>query len=127
MFQERRLDGAGVCRVSIFGESQEAAGGGGGLAAWEAGEVRPVEVEGWSRVGYLDPADLNTYRVIIWDGLDFAYGKDPVPGDTQTTDPVVINHGINMSPRTADQQILHVSVAANDGGASPSTQTKPAD
>jgi hypothetical protein len=64
-------------------------------------------------VGYLDPADLNTYRAIIWDGLDFAYGKDPVAGDTQTTDPVVINHGINMSPRTADLIIFSGDNVAN--------------
>jgi len=64
-------------------------------------------------VGYLDAANLNTYRVIIWDGLDFAFGKDPVAGDTQTTDPVTINHGINFSARSAELLIFSGDNVAN--------------
>ncbi len=51
-------------------------------------------------VGYIDPANPNTYRVVLWDGCDFAYGKDPVAGDTRTTDPVTVDHGINSAART---------------------------
>ncbi len=52
-------------------------------------------------VGYLDPANPNTYRVIIFDGQDFAYGHDPANTDTRTTDPVTFNHGINTANRSA--------------------------
>ncbi len=64
-------------------------------------------------VGYLDAADPNTYRVIIYDGMDFAYGKDPVPGDTQTTDPVTFNHGINTADRSAELTIFSGDNVAN--------------
>jgi hypothetical protein len=53
-------------------------------------------------VGYIDAANPNTYRVLIDDGLDFAYGRDPVAGDTQVTAPVTLNHGMNTSTRSAD-------------------------
>jgi hypothetical protein len=53
-------------------------------------------------VGYLDPANPNTYRVIIFDGEDFAFGPDPGGTDDRTTDPVTFNHGINTSNRTAE-------------------------
>jgi len=57
-------------------------------------------------VGYIDPANPNTYRVVLWDGCDFAYGKDPVAGDTRTTDPVTIDHGINSAARTGQFTIF---------------------
>jgi hypothetical protein len=57
-------------------------------------------------VGYIDPAEPKTYRVVLWDGCDFAYGKDPVAGDTQTTDPVTIDHGINSAARTGQFTIF---------------------
>ena len=31
---------------------------------------------------YTDPADPLTYRLIVFDGLDFAFGPDPTPGET---------------------------------------------
>jgi hypothetical protein len=53
-------------------------------------------------VAYKDGTDLNTYRILVQDGLDFAYGDDPTPGENRTTNPVVFNHGINFSNRSAD-------------------------
>jgi hypothetical protein len=58
-------------------------------------------------VAYTDPAELNTYRVLVWDGLDFAFGIDPTPGDNRVTAPAAINHGINFADRSAD---LHIGV-----------------
>jgi hypothetical protein len=53
-------------------------------------------------VAYTDPADPNTYRVLVWHGLDFAFGIDPTPGDNRVTAPVTFNHGVNASARVAD-------------------------
>lgn len=57
-------------------------------------------------VGYTMPGDNNWYRVLIHDGLDFAFGPDPTPGDTRVTAPVTLNHGINNSARSADLWIV---------------------
>jgi hypothetical protein len=61
-------------------------------------------------VGYIDPADPNTHRVLVWDGLDFAFGIDPTPGDNRVTAPANFNHGMNMSARMAD-----VHLGSGDG------------
>jgi len=53
---------------------------------------------------YTAAADTNSYRLIVFDGLDFAYGADPTPGDTQVTAPVTFNHGSSAAARSA--QIL---------------------
>ena len=37
---------------------------------------------------------------MVWDGLDFAFGPDPTPGETRVTAPVTFNHGANLSSRT---------------------------
>jgi hypothetical protein len=63
-------------------------------------------------VAYQDGTDLNTYRILVQDGLDFAYGDDPTPGENRTTNPVVFNHGINFSNRAADLLLF-----AGDGDA----------
>jgi hypothetical protein len=52
-------------------------------------------------VAYTNPLDSNWYRVLVWDGMDFAFGIDPTPGDTRVTAPVSFNHGANLSARTA--------------------------
>jgi len=57
-------------------------------------------------VGYIDPANLDTYRVIIFDGEDFAFGKDPTAGDNRTTSPVTFDHGINFSNRSAEMTLF---------------------
>ena len=56
-------------------------------------------------VGYTTPGDNNWYRVLVQDGLDFAFGPDPTPGDTRVTAPITFNHGANLSPRTAEFHI----------------------
>ncbi|HEY0510693.1 MAG TPA: hypothetical protein VGH73_02235 [Thermoanaerobaculia bacterium] len=63
-------------------------------------------------VGYKDSSDFTIYRVLIWDGLDFAYGDDPTPGENRVTTPVVFNHGTNSGDRTADLLLF-----AGDGDA----------
>lgn len=57
-------------------------------------------------VAYTNTADPATYRVILWDGLDFAYGPDPVPGDTRTCAAANLDHGINFSDRSASLLIV---------------------
>jgi hypothetical protein len=64
-------------------------------------------------VAYQDGTDLNTYRVLVQDGLDFAYGDDPTPGENRVTAPVTFNHGVNFSNRSADLLLF-----AGDGDAS---------
>lgn len=53
-------------------------------------------------VGYTNPGDTNWYRVLVADGLDFAWGPDPTPGETRVTAPYTFNHGANLSNRTAE-------------------------
>ena len=50
---------------------------------------------------YTDPADTTTRRLIVFDGLDFAYGADPTPGPTRVTQPVTFNHGVTTAARQA--------------------------
>lgn len=62
---------------------------------------------------YTAPGDTNSYRLIVFDGLDFAYGADPTPGATQVTTPVTFSHGSSANARSA--QIL-VSVGDAEAG-----------
>lgn len=64
-------------------------------------------------VAYTLPGDNNWYRVLVHDGLDFAFGPDPTPGDTRVTAPVTLNHGINNAARTADLWIVLGDGTAN--------------
>lgn len=48
---------------------------------------------------YTDPADSNLYRLIVFDGLDFAFGADPTPGPTRVTVPVTFSHGTHPNAR----------------------------
>jgi hypothetical protein len=59
---------------------------------------------------YSAPGDTNSYRVIVFDGLDFAYGADPTPGATQVTVPVTFNHGA-----TAAARLAQLFVSSGDG------------
>lgn len=56
---------------------------------------------------YTAPGDTNTYRLMLFDGLDFAYGADPTPGETRVTTAVTFNHGADAAARSA--QLLVVS------------------
>ena len=59
---------------------------------------------------YTAPADTNVYRLMLFDGLDFAYGADPTPGETRITTPVTFSHGAEPLARMA--QVL---IASGDG------------
>jgi len=59
---------------------------------------------------YTDPSATATYRLIVFDGLDFAFGDDPTPGETRITMPVVFNHGAATSARQAQ-----IVIASGDG------------
>jgi hypothetical protein len=59
---------------------------------------------------YNNPSDTATYRVIVFDGLDFAYGDDPTPGATRVTMPVVFNHGASTTARQGQ-----IVIASGDG------------
>jgi hypothetical protein len=56
---------------------------------------------------YSVPGDTNEYRLMLFDGLDFAYGADPTPGETQVAAPITFNHGVASAARAA--QLLVVS------------------
>jgi len=57
-------------------------------------------------VGYRDPANPASYRVILYHALDFAYGDDPTPGETRVTTPVTFDHGSSPVSRSAVLQIF---------------------
>jgi hypothetical protein len=61
-------------------------------------------------VVYTDAADTAQYRLILFDGLDFAFGADPTPGATRVTDPVTFLHGADTVAREA-----RLRVFAGDG------------
>ncbi|HSN89020.1 MAG TPA: hypothetical protein VL025_19810, partial [Thermoanaerobaculia bacterium] len=48
---------------------------------------------------YTDATSAATCRLIVFDGLDFAYGADPTPGATRVTVPVTFSHGANAAAR----------------------------
>jgi hypothetical protein len=62
---------------------------------------------------YTNPSDTNSYRLIVFDGLDFAYGADPTPGPTQVTTPITFSHGSDTAARQAQ---LLVSVGDAEAG-----------
>lgn len=53
-------------------------------------------------VAYTNTSDSRWWRVLVHDGLDFAWGPDPTPGDTRVTAPVALNHGANLTARQAE-------------------------
>lgn len=56
---------------------------------------------------YTNPADPNTYRLIVFDGLDFAYGADPTPGATRVTVPVTFDHGTHTAARQGNMVVFN--------------------
>ena len=61
---------------------------------------------------YSDPGDSAINRLIIYDGLDFAYGIDPTPGPTRVTVPVTFSHGSDTAAR-----VMQILVSAGDAEA----------
>jgi hypothetical protein len=56
---------------------------------------------------YTDPANAAICRIIAFDGLDFAFGDDPVSGATRVTVPITFNHG--STPVARQGQLILVS------------------
>lgn len=56
---------------------------------------------------YTDPTNTATCRLLLFDGLDFAYGADPTPGPTRVAVPVTFSHGAEAAARQG--QLLIVS------------------
>jgi len=56
-------------------------------------------------VGYTDAAETRTFRVLVSDGLDLAFGPAP-QAENQVTALTHMNHGANLSARTADLLIV---------------------
>ncbi|HYO11791.1 MAG TPA: hypothetical protein VE685_01180 [Thermoanaerobaculia bacterium] len=48
---------------------------------------------------YTNQSNTASCRVIVFDGLDFAYGDDPTPGATRVTVPITFNHGSEPGAR----------------------------
>ncbi|MES1245473.1 MAG: hypothetical protein ABUT39_27965 [Acidobacteriota bacterium] len=61
-----------------------------------------------------DP-DLPAARVIVFQGLDFAYGEDRTPGPTQVTEAITFNHGA----ATANRAGAVVIFVGDDGSKGP--------
>jgi hypothetical protein len=52
-------------------------------------------------VVYTDPSDSVTYRIILFDGLDFAFGTDPTAA-ARVTVPITFNHGATSTARVGE-------------------------
>jgi len=59
-------------------------------------------------VGYTDAANPLSYRVVLWDGADLAYGDDPTPGENRVTSPATLDHAAQSGDRTADLYLFAV-------------------
>jgi hypothetical protein len=55
---------------------------------------------------YADPFDTAVYRIVVYDGLDFAYGADPTPGAARVTAPVTFSHGSTPGDRQATLRLF---------------------
>ncbi|HEX7183242.1 MAG TPA: hypothetical protein VF756_15485 [Thermoanaerobaculia bacterium] len=50
---------------------------------------------------HTDAASPNWHRLMVFHGLDFAYGNDPTPGPTRVTVPITFPHGVQEVARQA--------------------------
>lgn len=64
-------------------------------------------------VVYRDPAVTRPARVIVYHGLDFAYGEDRTPGDSQVTDPFTFNHGAARASARRGRLVVFVGDAVD--------------
>ena len=55
---------------------------------------------------YTDQADTAQYRLMVFDGLDLAYGADPTPSATRETAAVVFSHGSTPGARQATLRLF---------------------
>jgi hypothetical protein len=58
-------------------------------------------------VAYTDASNPNFYRVLVWDGLDFAQASSFAAGDNRVTAPVNFNHGATASARQGELYIIN--------------------
>jgi hypothetical protein len=66
-------------------------------------------------VVWTDPAKTAAARVIVYHGLDFAYGEDRTPGETQVTDPFTFVHGAARASDRQGELVLFVGDAEGIG------------
>lgn len=66
-------------------------------------------------VVYTDPAVSTPARVLVHHGLDFAYGEDRTPGETQVTDPFTFNHGAARASMRQGRLVTFVADAEGIG------------
>jgi len=66
-------------------------------------------------VVYTDPAKPNPARVIVYHGLDFAYGEDRTRGEMEVTDPFTFNHGAARASARRGELLVFVGDAESFG------------
>lgn len=66
-------------------------------------------------VVYTDPAVAAPARVIVYHGLDFAYGEDRTAGESQVTDPFTFNHGAARASARRGKLVVFVGDAVTIG------------
>jgi hypothetical protein len=66
-------------------------------------------------VVWTDPAKTAPARVIVYQGLDFAYGEDRTPGETQATAPLTFIHGAARASGRQGSLALFVGDAESIG------------
>jgi len=66
-------------------------------------------------VVWSDPAKTAAARVMVYHGLDFAYGEDRTPGETQVTDPFTFPHGAARAADRMGDLVLFVGDAEGIG------------
>jgi hypothetical protein len=71
------------------------------VADGDAGDLFRLDGAGLLVI-YRDLGDSGRYRLIVFDGLDFAFGDDPTPGETRVTQPVMLVHGAEPAARAAE-------------------------
>lgn len=64
-------------------------------------------------VVYSDPAKPAAARVIVYHGLDFAYGEDFTPGDAEVTAPITFNHGAAHASARQGQLVIFAGNATS--------------
>lgn len=53
-----------------------------------------------------DPTQPGTFRIMVQQGLDEAWGHDPTPGETRVTTPVTFSYDATIDARVADLWII---------------------
>jgi len=66
-------------------------------------------------VVYTDPAKPNPARVIVYHGLDFAYGEDRTRGRMEVTEPFTFNHGAARAMARRGELAVFVGDAESSG------------